>query len=70
MLSPREQLLLETLPDYVIFRRYNNSLKQLEKRYSDGCPDHVIAQALGITEAELSLKYLEIVARLKLLMGV
>ena len=70
MLSPREQLLLETVPDYVVFKRYNNSLKLLEKRYPDGCPDHVVAQAVGMNEAELSLKYLEIVARLKSLMGI
>jgi hypothetical protein len=70
MLTPKEQLLLETEPDYVFFRRYYNSIKNLEKRYADGCPDHVIAKAFGLTEEELEIKYLEIVARLRNMMGV
>jgi hypothetical protein len=70
MLSEREKLLLETEPDYIYFKRFYNSIRNLEKRYADGCPDHVIAKAFGITEEELEVKYAEIITRLRKLMGV
>jgi hypothetical protein len=45
--------------------RFDNSLAKALERYPDGAPDHVIARALGITEADLERKYLEIVAKLR-----
>lgn len=57
-------------PDWIAIKRYSNSLKVLEKRYPDGCPDHIIAQALGITETEVEEHYQKIVACLRLGIGV
>jgi hypothetical protein len=70
MLTEREQLLLETEPDFVCLKRHYNSIRKLEQRYVEGCPDHIIAQAFGMTEEELETKYLEIVTRLRKMMGV
>ena len=59
-------------PDFVNARRFSNSLTLLEARYKDedGCPDHVIASALGISEAQLETAYQGIVEKLRDIMDV
>lgn len=52
-------------PDYIALARYDNSLTKLLERYPDGCPDHVAAKALGLTEEEYQARYEAIVARIR-----
>jgi hypothetical protein len=63
-------LQMQTNPDFISLRRYNNSLKRLMERYPDGCPTHIVASALEITEDELETRYQKIVTTLKTRMGV
>jgi hypothetical protein len=42
-----------------------SSIDQLMKKYPNGCPDHVIARKLGITEKEVAERYEEIIACLR-----
>lgn len=51
--------------DFVISRRYKNSLKALIAAYPDGTPEHIAAPALGLTVEELDARYLQIVQCLK-----
>ena len=57
-------------PDYIAMGRYSFSLKKLEARYQDGCPDHVIALAFGLTVEELEDEYQRIIACIQNKMGV
>lgn len=56
-------------PDWVELRRFDNSLKKVLKRYPDGAPDRLIAQALGITEQEVQEQYDQIVEKLRRAVG-
>jgi len=60
-----ERNMLETDPDYISSRRFNNSLAKLEERYPDGCPDHIIAAALVTTEDDLEIRYNRIIETLR-----
>ena len=62
--------LLATDPNFITINRYKNSIEVLEQRYPDGCPDHLIALALGITEEEVEIRYQEIVSCLRSKIGV
>jgi hypothetical protein len=64
------QNMLETLPDYIAVKRYGNSITALEKRYPEGAPAHIIAQALNITEEEVEIRYQKIISVLRAQMGV
>lgn len=64
------QLRLETEPDFIALKRFDFSLKELEKRYPDGCPDHIIAAALNLTEEEVQTHHNRIVQELRAKMGV
>jgi hypothetical protein len=57
-------------PEFVNAKRFNNSLSELEKRYPDGCPDHVIASALVIPEEWVKPHRLQVARELRKLMGV
>lgn len=46
------------------------AVNRLVKRYPNGCPDHVIAKFLGISEKEVEAKYQSIIACLRAKMGV
>jgi hypothetical protein len=59
------QDMLATLPDYIAIKRYNNSIAALEKRYPEGAPTHVIAQALEIPEEEVEIRYQKIISVLR-----
>lgn len=60
-MTEAEQRMLETDPDYISLRRFNNSLAKLEERYPDGCPDHIIAAALSTSEEDIIARYNRIV---------
>ncbi len=47
-----------------------SNIDQLMTKYPNGCPDHVIAKKLGITEKELNDRYEQIIACLRKRMGV
>lgn len=57
-------------PDFITLKRFGFSLNKLQERYPDGCPDHISAQALGLTPEEFQKKYQEIVEKIKDEMGV
>jgi hypothetical protein len=64
------QSLLQTDPQFVYVKRFDYNLTKLLGRYPDGCPDHVIAGALMITEDDVEKLYASIVVKIRLLMGV
>ena len=51
--------------DYVNLKRFGYSLKELMKRYPDGCPNNIIASALMMTESELENVWQGIVHQLR-----
>lgn len=61
---------LETDPDFILMTRFDNSLAKALERYPDGAPDHVVARALGLTEAEVERKFAEIVKKIQKDLGV
>ena len=61
--------MLETQPDYIAIKRYKNSLAELETRYPDGAPNHIVALALDTTEEDVENRYLSIISCLKANMG-
>jgi hypothetical protein len=56
--------------DYVAIKRFDFSLEKLVKRYPDGAPIHVIAEALMISEPEVEELYQKAVVKLRHIMGV
>ena len=56
--------------DFVNLKRFNFSLRETLKRYPEGVPDHLIAQALGIEEDAVSELYDDVVLHLRELMKV
>jgi hypothetical protein len=48
-------------PDFILSKRFGNSLKAMEARYPDGAPDHIIAGALSISEEDVKVRYARIV---------
>ena len=44
---------IETDPDFIYCKRFDNSLEKCIERYPDGAPDKVIAQSLMMTEEEV-----------------
>ena len=61
---------VEEDPDFVNLKRFDYSLAKLLERYPDGCPAHVVAHALAMTEEDAEDLYAVAVAKLKILMGV
>ena len=57
--------LVEEKEDYVNIRRFKRSLKVIQRRYPDGAPDHIIAQALARSEDEVQEMYDGLVEKLK-----
>ena len=70
LMDLKEANMLQTNPDYICLKRYGNSVERLLKRYPEGCPSHIIADALSMTEDEVEQKYQQIVLDLKGKMGV
>lgn len=57
--------MLETNSDYIAIRRYKNSLIELETRYPDGAPSHIVALALDTTEEDVEIRYQQIICCLR-----
>jgi hypothetical protein len=70
MTTAEVQKMLQEDETYVYMKRFDFSIEKLEARYPDGCPDHVIAQALMITEEDVEIMYQMIVAKLRSAMRV
>lgn len=64
------QKMLTDDPDFVSLKRFDFSLKKVMDRYPEGCPDHVIASALLVSEEEVPILYEQVVTKLRNLMGV
>ena len=58
-----KQLLLQVNPDFILLKRFDYSLLLALKRYTEGMPLPLIAQALGITEKAVEERYRAIVRR-------
>lgn len=58
--------------DYCLLSRFGHSVTRLAERYerTEGCPDHLVAAALRISETEIAAEYQRIVLKLRELMGV
>lgn len=61
--------LIRTNSDYICLKRYRNSISILLERYPEGVPDHIIAEALGLTPQELEVEETKIIACLRAKMG-
>ena len=57
-------------PFWVNAKRYDFNLKNMILRFPDGCPDRIIAHALGLTEEELRTTYDSALKKLQKSMGV
>lgn len=57
-------------PDFIYLPRFDNSLSKLVERHPDGVPNRVIAQALMMTEDEVSALYDQVVVKLQQIMRV
>jgi hypothetical protein len=51
-------------------KRFDYSIDKLVKRYPHSCPDHIAAQALDLDIEVLQERYIQIVGKLRLGMGV
>jgi hypothetical protein len=60
---------INTDEDFINIKRFDYSLESLLERYPDGVPDRIIAQALNVSEGEVSGLYKSVVVRLRKLMG-
>ncbi len=56
--------------DHVNLKRFGYSLTETLKRYPDGVPEHLIAQALELEEEEVAELYQDVVERLREIMKV
>jgi hypothetical protein len=56
--------------DFILLRRYGYSLQKLVDKYPDGCPDHIIATALGVDEAAVKERFSKIITCLRDRIGV
>jgi hypothetical protein len=68
--GPDVKLKLETDEDYLDLKRFDYSVNKALERYPDGLPDHLLAQGLCISEAQLEERYQTIILRLRSLMKV
>lgn len=57
--------MLSNEEDFILLRRYNYSLQKLVDKYPEGCPDHIIATALGVDEAVVKERFAKIIACLR-----
>ena len=70
-LSPEEiKNRIENDPSFVLVKRFDYSIDKLVKRYPHSCPDHIAAQALDLDIEVLQERYIQIVGKLRLGMGV
>jgi hypothetical protein len=69
MTEPEKRARLETDPDFILLKRFDFSLAAALRRYEDGMPTPLIAQALGITDADVERRYQRIVGTLREALG-
>lgn len=70
MTSEDAKILLVTDPNFVYSKRFGYLIDNMINRYPDGCPVHVIANALLLTEDDVETMYRQIVQKLRALMGI
>ncbi|MDE2425752.1 MAG: hypothetical protein KGO96_07580 [Elusimicrobia bacterium] len=56
-------------PDFIAIKRFDYSIEEFIKRYSSGAPNHIIAQALNLTEEEFEKEFALLLEKLKTLMS-
>ena len=61
---------IETDPNFIGIRRFRYSLQELESRYPDGAPDHIIAAALRMTQEEVDTLYVGLIKKIRQEVGV
>ena len=62
---------IETLPDFIYSKRFDNSIEKFLERYPNGdAPTRVIAQCLLISEEEVNEIYNNVISKLKKSFGV
>jgi hypothetical protein len=61
---------LHTDPDYILIKRFKNSLAKVVERYPDGAPDRIIGQALGMSDLQVQETYARVIDRLRSIMSV
>jgi hypothetical protein len=64
------KLQLASNPDFVNSKRFDYSIVRVEEEYPHGCPDHIVADLLNMTPAELEVEWDGIVVALREKMGV
>lgn len=64
-----EQQRLEADPDFILLKRFDYSLEKALKKYPDGLPDNLVAQALGKSVPWVTRRYHIIVGKLRTLIG-
>ena len=62
-MTDQEKILTDE--NYIGMKKYDFSLEKLLQRFPDGCPDHIIANALKIKENEVEINYLRIINFIK-----
>lgn len=67
---PEMKKAIETEKDFIALKKFGFSLENLIKRFPDGCPNKLIAQALLMSEPEVEETYQKAVIKLRLIMGV
>jgi hypothetical protein len=61
---------IKTDPDFVLLKRFDNSLAKVEAAFPDGVPEHVANACFGMTEDEARETYVRLIAKLRTMMGV
>lgn len=56
---------IDSDPNFIYNKRFDNSLEKCIDRYPDGAPDKVIAQSLLMSEEEVADTYLAVIEKLK-----
>lgn len=55
--------------DFIALKRFGYSVASLRERYPDGCPNHIIASALLVTEEGVDQLWDSAVAHLREILG-
>lgn len=64
--TPSEQQhMVEAHPDYILLKRFEYSAEKALRKYPDGLPENLVAQALGKPTAWVTRRYKAIVEKLR-----
>jgi hypothetical protein len=61
---------IDTDPDFIYCKRFDNSLEKCLDRHPDGAPTKLIAQALMMTEEQVEELYTGVVQKLRKIMKI